>query len=53
MEDGKYLQLPEGFKIYYEESGEGTPVVFLHGWNSSHEVFGQVISQLKGCRCIS
>ena len=53
MEDGKYLQLPEGFKIYYEESGEGTPAVFLHGWNSSHEVFGQVISQLKGCRCIS
>lgn len=51
--EGKYLDISSGFKLYYEEYGEGTPVVFLHGWNSSHEVFTEVIGQLKGCRCIS
>ena len=41
--EGKYLDISSGFRLYYEEYGEGTPVVFLHGWNSSHEVFTEVI----------
>ena len=27
-----YYKLNDGKELYYEEIGEGTPVVFLHGW---------------------
>ncbi|WP_028399980.1 alpha/beta fold hydrolase [Ectobacillus panaciterrae] len=31
-----YMKLDEGVKLYYEDEGEGTPVIFLHGvWMSS------------------
>ncbi len=49
----KYLEMPEGFRLYCEDTGEGIPVVFLHGWNSTHEVFDEAVSTLDGCRCIS
>lgn len=34
-------------KLYYEEYGNGTPIVLLHGNQETHEIFDQLISQLK------
>lgn len=31
-----------GLKIYYDKIGEGDPVVFLHGWGCSSDVFNVV-----------
>lgn len=34
-----YLQLQDGRKLYYEETGSGQPVVFIHGWKASAKVY--------------
>jgi deoxyribonuclease-4 len=34
-----YLQLQDGRKLYYEEEGAGKPVVFIHGWKASANVY--------------
>ena len=34
-----------GTDLYYEDHGEGQPVVFLHGWGTSGRVWG---AQLPG-----
>ena len=28
-----------GIKVYYEQSGEGRPLLLLHGWGCTHEIF--------------
>ena len=43
-----YYKLNDGKELYYEEIGEGTPVVFLHGWSSSHEIFSLFSPELEG-----
>lgn len=53
MNRGEYIRMPRGYKIYCEDDGDGTPIVFLHGWNSTHEVFRETISGLQKCRCIA
>lgn len=53
MSHGEYIKMPRGYKIYMEENGKGTPIVFLHGWNSTHEVFHESIINLQECRCIA
>lgn len=35
-----------GLKLYYEKIGEGDPIVFLHGWGCSLEVFKSIISNV-------
>lgn len=41
-------------KIYYEDLGEGKPVVFIHGWPLSGAMWEYQVTQLsqKGLRCI-
>ena len=36
----------DGLNIEYTEKGEGIPVLLLHGWGSSYDVYGGVISAL-------
>lgn len=45
----------ESIKLYYEISGTGQPVVFLHGWPLSHEMWEYQISELaeRGLKCIA
>jgi pimeloyl-ACP methyl ester carboxylesterase len=38
----EYTQLVKGLNINYKETGEGTQLVFLHGWGSSLQVFDQI-----------
>ncbi len=37
----------DGMNIEYTEEGEGSPVLLLHGWNSSFAVYTGIINQLK------
>ena len=49
----EYL-LKNGTKLYYEDTGHGQPVVFLHGWSSSHSMFSLPVNELRGrARCIT
>lgn len=45
----------EPLKIYYEDSGTGKPVVFIHGWPLSGAMWEYQITQLpqQGLRCIT
>lgn len=37
----------KGINIYYERLGSGSPIIFLHGWGCSLDVFKQVSENLK------
>ena len=44
----------DGLNIEYTEKGAGIPVLLLHGWNSSFEVYGGIISALcDRCRLVA
>ena len=45
----------EPIDIYYEDSGKGKPVVFIHGWPLSGAMWEYQITQLpqQGMRCIT
>ncbi|MBA3827356.1 MAG: alpha/beta hydrolase [Taibaiella sp.] len=42
-------------EICYQDLGEGTPVVFIHGWPSSKEMWEHQVTELagQGMRCIT
>ena len=41
-----YIQLNSQV-IYYERTGEGSPVILLHGNNETHEIFDELIPKLS------
>ena len=44
----------DGLNIEYTEEGQGIPVLLLHGWNSSFEVYKGIISALRDrCRLVA
>lgn len=44
----------DGLNIEYTESGSGTPVLLLHGWGSSFNVYNGIISSLENrCRLVA
>ena len=44
----------DGLDIEYTDVGNGTPVLLLHGWGSSFDVFGGIINLLKNrCRVVA
>lgn len=42
-------------ELFYEDLGTGKPVVFIHGWPLSHEMWEYQVTELikQGVRCIS
>jgi non-heme chloroperoxidase len=36
---GQYIEVDSGVEIYYEDRGEGSPVIFLPGWTFTTEVY--------------
>lgn len=36
---GHYIEVDEHVNVYVEDVGEGTPILFLHGWPVSHKMF--------------
>lgn len=47
MEHSKYFKTEDGAKIHYIEYGSGQPVVMLHGWSQSAELFRYQIDKLS------
>lgn len=44
----------DNMNISYNDIGEGTPVLLLHGWGSSKEVYSGIIKTLSGrCRLVA
>jgi len=45
----------EEVKLYYEDLGDGQPVVFIHGWPLSQEMWEYQVTELvsRGLRCIT
>lgn len=41
-----YFQTPDGVNLYYEDQGEGTPLVFVHGWTCSSQVWQKNVLEL-------
>ena len=41
-----YIQL-DGQVLYYEKTGEGKPLIMLHGNNENHEIFNEAIEVLS------
>lgn len=42
-----YFTLKNGMELYYEESGSGQPVILMHGWISSHEIYSEPVEMMK------
>ena len=42
-----YIAVADGFKIYYEDKGEGKPVVLLHGWSSNRLRYGFTVPEIS------
>jgi len=45
----------EEVKLFYEDWGQGQPVIFIHGWPSCHSMWEHQLSELPkhGVRCIA
>lgn len=41
-----------GLNIYYEIMGKGDPIVFLHGWGCSLDIYKVVAKQISGKYCV-
>lgn len=50
-----YIEVEPSVKLFVEDVGRGTPVVFIHGWPMNHDIFEYQVTQLPkyGFRCIS
>jgi len=48
-----FLTMNDGRKLFYEDEGAGQPVVFLHGWKASANVYAEPCRLMaERCRCI-
>ena len=51
--DGKYISLHGKEIHYFEQPGQGVPVVMIHGQPGSHQDFDPVVAELPGLHLIS
>jgi len=51
---GHYIEVEKKVKLYVEDIGSGSPVIFLHGWPLNHKMFEAQFTLLseQGYRCI-
>lgn len=49
-----YVEVEAGVRVFVQDWGVGKPIVFIHGWPLSHEMFEYQFTQLPihGYRCI-
>ena len=49
-----YQQVDDGVSLYYEDVGQGPPIVFVHGFGMSHAVWESQVQELcDSFRCIT
>ena len=46
----QYSAPTDGFRLAYERSGSGAPVVLLHGWPGDHTDWDQLVPGLFSAR---
>jgi pimeloyl-ACP methyl ester carboxylesterase len=51
--DGKYISVRGKDIHYFEQPGQGTPVVMIHGLPGTHKDFDRVMAHLQGMHVIS
>ncbi len=44
---GEFLEVEPGVEIYYEQKGEGPPILIVPGWTFTTEVFGHQLDKLS------
>lgn len=44
MAIGTYLEVDPGIEIYYEDQGEGAPIIFTPGWTFTCEMFSKQVA---------
>ncbi|WP_051237112.1 alpha/beta fold hydrolase [Paenibacillus pinihumi] len=51
---GHYIKMEDNAKLYVEDIGSGTPLIFMHGWPLNHKMFEYQFTMLsrRGYRCI-
>lgn len=51
---GHYIEVENNVKLFVEDIGSGTPVIFIHGWPLNHTMFEYQFTLLSelGYRCI-
>ncbi|GGA49799.1 MULTISPECIES: alpha/beta fold hydrolase [Bacillaceae] len=42
-----FFETSDGVKLYYQQKGEGQPIVLVHGWSSDHKTFDQPFEELS------
>ncbi|RLL41105.1 alpha/beta hydrolase [Oceanobacillus piezotolerans] len=42
-----FFETSDGVKLYYQEKGEGNPIVFIHGWGMDHTSFEPTFEALS------
>ena len=47
MRHGSFLEVEPGVEIYYEDTGDGAPLVFVPGWTFSTEVFDRQVTHFS------
>jgi non-heme chloroperoxidase len=51
---GKFIEVEAGVELYYEEKGEGQPIIFIPGWTFTSELFVNQLDYFsKGYRAIA
>ena len=50
-----FIKATDGCQLFVQEMGEGTPVVFIHGWPATSDMFEYQFNALpaQGIRCIA
>ena len=50
-----YVKVQDGSQLFYEEAGQGKPLVLIHGWPLSTRMWEYQMTELagKGIRCIA
>ena len=50
-----YFFTEDGNRIYYKDTGDknGRPIIALHGWNSTHQMFDDLFAGMQDYRCIA
>jgi len=47
MRNGSYFETEPGVEIYYEVTGEGSPLIFVPGWTFTTEVFDHQVAHFS------
>lgn len=42
-----FFETSDGVKLFYQQKGEGKPIVLVHGWSSDHTAFEQPFEELS------